>query len=126
MARHEMKQINTTVGQVVGIEGIEYHVTSVRNGSVYGHDSKHCDDAGCAGDETYIADCAEETEQPIWSEYGYLVTPTGQIIRPATREDSDRFDDECLRVGAFEASIDVVINGAEYKGCLVVDENEVA
>lgn len=32
-----------------------YHVTAVRNGSVYGHDTRHCDESGCAGDERCLA-----------------------------------------------------------------------
>lgn len=39
----------------VTIDGAEYHVTSRRNGGVYGHATKHCDESGCAGDERFLA-----------------------------------------------------------------------
>lgn len=32
---------------------VTIHVTSLRNDSVYGHETSHCDEAGCAGDERY-------------------------------------------------------------------------
>lgn len=31
-----------------------YHVTAIRNGSVYGHDTAGCDPSGCAGDERFL------------------------------------------------------------------------
>jgi len=37
---------------------MRYHVTSIRNGSVYGHETKYCDPSGCSGKEEYI--CHEE------------------------------------------------------------------
>lgn len=32
----------------------EIHVTSIRNDSVYGHETSHCDPAGCNGHERYL------------------------------------------------------------------------
>lgn len=33
---------------------VEVHVTDVRDSSVYGHRTTHCDEAGCAGYETFL------------------------------------------------------------------------
>lgn len=38
----------------ITIDGTEYHVTSTRNGGIYGHATKHCDEAGCSGDERFL------------------------------------------------------------------------
>ncbi len=40
--------------RTIEIEIPGHHVTAVRAGSVYGHDKKHCDDAGCSGDERWL------------------------------------------------------------------------
>jgi hypothetical protein len=37
----------------------EFHVTSISNGAVYGHDTSHCDASGCNGDEMYLGDTVE-------------------------------------------------------------------
>lgn len=37
---------------------MEWHVTSIRNGSVYGHSTDYCDPCGCSGKEQYI--CEQE------------------------------------------------------------------
>lgn len=34
---------------------IEIHVTAIRAGGVYGHETSHCNAAGCAGDERFFA-----------------------------------------------------------------------
>lgn len=31
-----------------------YHVTAIRNGSLYGHSTEHCDPAGCNGHELHL------------------------------------------------------------------------
>lgn len=46
--------IEASKGDVVKVRRVSYHVTSVRNASVYGHEAKRCDEAGCAGDELYL------------------------------------------------------------------------
>lgn len=33
-----------------------YHVTAIRNGSIYGHASTYCDESGCSGHEMYLID----------------------------------------------------------------------
>jgi hypothetical protein len=37
------------------MEETGFHITSVRDGSVHGHHTKHCDPVGCAGIEYYLA-----------------------------------------------------------------------
>lgn len=49
-------KIEAAKGEIIEIGDSRCHVTSVRRGGVFGHEVKHCDDAGCAGRELYLAD----------------------------------------------------------------------
>lgn len=66
------RQIETKKGDVVTLsDGCEYHVTSTRNGGVYGHATAHCDESGCAGDELYLGPAAElwrAEDHELWLE----------------------------------------------------------
>lgn len=42
----------------ITINGTEYHVTSERRGALYGHETKHCDESGCWGDERLLVSVA--------------------------------------------------------------------
>lgn len=50
--------IEATLGEVILLDRRKYHVTSTRNGSVYGHSVKHCNAAGCSGDERMLGPLA--------------------------------------------------------------------
>ena len=45
----------------------KYHVTSIRNGGVYGHECQYCDEGGCSGNELYLG-TEEELESEIEDE----------------------------------------------------------
>lgn len=70
----------------------EIHITAIRNAGVYGHETKHCGDAGCSGDELYWAglDAANvgKGEVVALPDHGALTDyATGESIRPATAEE---------------------------------------
>lgn len=45
-------------------EEVLVHVTRIRDGGVFGHETSHCDTSGCAGDELYWRGvAAEEVEK---------------------------------------------------------------
>ncbi len=46
--------IDAEKNDVVKVGRTQYHVTSTRNGGVYGHALKHCDESGCSGDEMFL------------------------------------------------------------------------
>ncbi len=49
----ETKRVAVQQGEVVKIKSERVHVTSTRDGGLYGHAETHCDESGCSGDEVF-------------------------------------------------------------------------